>query len=214
MEKLSVRKSNLQELVECLRNQSLMKRDFVLPNTLLTMKNGQLVVKNENEALENLLKELRIESSGENTNLVLNVMEQAHMQISARLNIPRAYYDKCLKSSLELFDHNVNHWLAADGYNYLLRCFINESETEGYCRAVLSNRYNIIDNYDVLLATLESVRKSGVNLKIEQCDLTDRKMYIQFTCPEIEIESEQLLKNYKSPNSGRSGHGIVTGFVS
>jgi hypothetical protein len=213
MKNLSIRKSNLQELVECLKNQSLMKRDFVLPNTILTMEKGQLVIKNENENLENLLKELKIESSKGNSNLVLNVMEQAHLQISTRLNIPKSYYDKCLKNSLELFDHNVNNWLAADGYNYLLRCFINESETEGYCRAVLSNRYNIIDNYDVLLATLESVKKSGINLKIEQCDLTDRKMYIQFNCPEIEIESERLLKNYKSPNGGNSGHGIITGFV-
>jgi hypothetical protein len=73
------------------------------------------------------------------------------------------------------------------------------------------------DNFDVLFATLEAVKESGLNLKIEDngCDLTESKMYIRFILPDVEINAPDLLKNYKNPKGEGSsvGDGIITGFV-
>jgi hypothetical protein len=66
-----------------------------------------------------------------------------------------------------------------------------------------------------LIAALDAIKESGIDLRIQQCDLTDRKMYIAFTCPEIEVQAKELLKSYKVPSgSSLDGNkGIVTGFV-
>jgi hypothetical protein len=100
--------------------------------------------------------------------------------------------------------------------NIFLRTFVNKDKNEGFARAILSDRYNVIDNFDVLFATLEAVKASGLNLKIEDngCDLTESKMYIRFVAPDVEINAPELLKNYKSPKgNGGVGDGIITGFV-
>lgn len=64
--------------------------------------------------------------------------------------------------------------------NIFLRTFINKKMRTQDTQSYLSDRYNVIDNFDVLFATLEAVKESGLNLKIEDngCDLSESKMYI------------------------------------
>jgi hypothetical protein len=212
------RQTTLAELVNELKNQNLQKKDFVVPANLLSMENGQLVVNNyhEDDSLLKLLQEIGIKSEDEKK-LVLNCLPILHQNLSDKLDIPRRYYNRI--QSLEettLIDTNVTHWLKNMKGNIFLRTFINKDENEGYARAILSDRYNVIDNFDVLFATLEAVKESGLNLKIEDngCDLTESKMYIRFVLPDVEISAPDLLKNYKSPKGGNSvGDGIITGFV-
>jgi hypothetical protein len=212
------RQTTLAELVNELKNQNLQKKDFVVPANLLSMENGQLVVNNYNEdnALLKLLQEVGIKSE-DDKKLILNCLPILHQNLSDKLDIPRKYYNKIqsLKETT-LIDTNVTHWLKNMKGNIFLRTFINKDENEGYARAILSDRYNVIDNFDVLFATLEAVKESGLNLKIEDngCDLTESKMYIRFVLPDVEISAPDLLKNYKSPKGGNSvGDGIITGFV-
>jgi hypothetical protein len=64
-----------------------------------------------------------------------------------------------------------------------------------------------------MLATLDAIRESGLNVLIESGDITDTKFYMRFICPEIELEAPELLKNYRVPNGTRGGNGIISGFV-
>ena len=212
------RQTTLAELVNELKDQNLQKKDFVVPANLLSMENGQLVVNNYNEdnTLLKLLQEVGIKSEDEKK-LILNCLPILHQNLSDKLDIPRRYYNKIqsLKET-NLIDMNVSHWLKNMKGNVFLRTFINKDKNEGYARAILSDRYSVIDNFDVLFATLEAVKESGLNLKIEDdgCDLTESKMYIRFILPDVEINAPDLLKNYKSPRGGNSvGDGIITGFV-
>ncbi len=212
------RQTTLAELVTELKDQNLQKKDFVVPANLLSMENGQLVVNNYNDddSLFKLLQEVGIKSE-DDKKLILNCLPILHQNLSDKLDIPRRYYNKI--QSLEetsLIDMNVSHWLKNMKGNVFLRTFINKDENEGYARAILSDRYNVIDNFDVLFATLEAVKESGLNLKIEDdgCDLTESKMYIRFILPDVEINAPDLLKNYKSPKgSSGVGNGVITGFV-
>jgi hypothetical protein len=100
--------------------------------------------------------------------------------------------------------------------NVFLRTFIDNNNNEGFARAILSDRYNVIDNFDVLFSALEAVKSSGLNLKIEDngCDLSESKMYVRFVAPDVEINAPELLKNYRNPKGGSGvGDGIITGFV-
>jgi len=213
------RHTTLAELVNELKDQNMQKKDFVVPANLLSMENGQLVVNNYNadDSLSKLLKEVGIESESDNK-LILNCLPILHQNLSDKLDIPRRYYNRIQTlEETQLIDSNVSHWLKNMKGNIFLRTFINKDENKGYARAILSDRYNVIDNFDVLFATLEAVKESGLNLKIEDngCDLTESKMYIRFVLPDVEINAPDLLKNYKNPKGEGSsvGDGIITGFV-
>ena len=214
------RQTTLAELVTELKDQNLQKNDFVVPANLLSMENGFLVVNNynNNDNLTKLLNEVGIKSEASENKLILNCLPVLHSHLSEKLDVPRKYYNRI--TALEektLIDTNVSYWLKNMKGNVFLRTFINKDKNEGYARALLSDRYNVIDNFDVLLATLEAVKSSGLNLKIEDngCDLSENKMYLRFIAPDVEINAPDLVKNYKNPKGGGSnvGDGIITGFV-
>ena len=211
------RQSTLGDLVTELKDQNLKKKDFVLPAHLLSMENGKLVFidNGDNSSLSKLLTEVGILSADGNK-ITLDCLPVFHSHLSEKLDIPKRYYNRL--TSLEdkiLIDKNVSYWLQRHGGNVFLRTFIDSEKRNGYARAMLSDKYNVIDNYDVLFATLEAVKQSGVNLKIEDdgCDLSESKMYIRFIDPDVEIQAPEILKNYKNPKGNNGvGDGIITGF--
>lgn len=212
------RHTTLAELVTELKDQNLQKKDFVVPANLLSMENGQLVVNNynDNEGLSKLLKEVKVETA-ESGKLILGCLPILHQHLSEKLDIPKKYYNRIQGlTDTNLIDQNVTHWLKAMKGNVFLRTFIDNQNNEGFARAILSDRYNVIDNFDVLFSALEAVKSSGLNLKIEDngCDLSESKMYVRFVAPDVEINAPELLKNYRNPKGGSGvGDGIITGFV-
>jgi hypothetical protein len=212
------RQTTLAELVTELKDQNLQKKDFVVPANLLSMENGELIVNNynNNDSLSKLLNEVGVKSESSDK-LILGCLPILHQNLSDKLDIPRKYYNRIQGlTDTSLIDTNVSYWLKNMKGNIFLRTFVNKDKNEGFARAILSDRYNVIDNFDVLFATLEAVKASGLNLKIEDngCDLTESKMYIRFVAPDVEINAPELLKNYKSPKgNGGVGDGIITGFV-
>ncbi len=219
MEQLNLTNLSLKEIVQALQEQNLQKYDFVIPSRHIKMVKGDLCITNDErlDEVQKLLIETGIQPlTVEHLNmLTLKSLDSIHPQISSRLDIPKKYYDKMLRSekNISLLDSNVNHWLNLQNKNFLLRTFVNKDKNEGYARAILSDRYNVIDNYDVMLATLEAVRESGMNIQIESGDITDRNFFMRFILPDIEIQAPDILKNYRTPKSGNQNNGIITGFV-
>ena len=203
----------LSELAEELKADNAKKYDIVIPSSKIKMVDGQLIV--SNEELEDGLANVLAESGIVQANiLTLDVMDTAHGNISDKLGIPKKYYDRMLTHT-PLLDENVNYWLERAKKNFFLRNFVDTAEKSGICRAMLSDRFKVIDNFDVLMAALEAVKESGVNLQIQDCDITDKRMYIRFVAPDVEVDSPELLKSYRVPNGsedqGRTS--IVSGFV-
>jgi hypothetical protein len=87
-----------------------------------------------------------------------------------------------------------------DPRSFLLRCFRGDDPgAEGIVRALLSDRYQMIDNLDVLTAALQGIRDAGVEVEIDGCDLTDRKMYVRVIAPEVKAMAPVLLRGYRNP---------------
>jgi len=210
---------SLQEIVANLQSQNLMKQDFVVPAKYLKMVNSDLIVINEEKLSEFAKLILDSGISLEETEIEMmsfRVLECCHNQLANRLDIPKKYYDKmlCDETSIALLDTNVTHWLKNNNKrNYFLRTFIDKENKTGIARAILSDRYNVLDNYDVMLATLDAIRESGLNVQIESGDITDTKFYMRFVCPDIEMEAPELLKHYRVPNGAKGSNGIISGFV-
>ena len=221
MEKLNLKDLSLQEIVKSLQEQNLQKYDFVVPSRLIEMYDTNLRVVNRDklDELSKLLLDTGLDLTdgfSDDEQINLKVLDVCHSQIATRLEIPKKYYDKMLNNEFNhnILDRNVCHWLKQNGSkNYLLRTFVDKEQKEGIARAILSDRYNVIDNYDVMLATLDAIRESGLNVQIESGDITDRKFFMRFTLPDIEVQAPELLKNYRVPDGRKSDNGIITGFV-
>lgn len=88
-----------------------------------------------------------------------------------------------------------------DARSFLLRLF-QAAEGPGVARTVLSSKYKIMENLDGLMALLAGIREAGIDpstLEITQCDLTERRMYVVVTAPEIKVAAPELLKGYRNP---------------
>lgn len=208
----------LVELVEKLKNEQLLKRDLVVPSSCLRFENGHLIISNvsANPKMDELLNSTGVTFSSDNlTTLSLSPIGSFHRQVAGRFDIPYTYYERMLsESNISLLDANVNHWLSTANKNYLVRCFAGQDGEKGVVRALLGDRYRILDNLDVLMAALDAVKQSGVNIKIESADITDTKMYVRFIAPDVVQDSPELLKRYRVPKSGNTGdNGIHAGFV-
>lgn len=112
--------------------------------------------------------------------MTFGLTEFAHEQLAEKMGIPVKYYDRMLGSGkYELLAKNVNEWMPSKEKR-LLRVL------NGDVRAILSDRYRPIDNYDILftlLGTLKEYADAGTKMEIDKCDVTERHMYIRTMLP-------------------------------
>lgn len=174
----------LDELAKEILRQKDAKRDFVADVPLLNLhSNGKSVLK-----------------IGEFAEMPLNSI--AHEQLAERVGIPKKYYDRLREESPELLDQNVNHWFGASAFNakkekveppsYLVRTL------DGNVRALLSDKYKIMDNHEVAEAVFPVL--GALDLMILSCEITEKNMLIKAVDKSIERDI---------PTGARMGQGHV-----
>lgn len=185
----------LEHLVNTLEIQKATKRDLVVPANSLSMTTDGLIWVDNRGDMEQFNPNRLFES-----------------QLAEKLGIPGQYYQKMKAQVPALLATNVNGWLYnTPSKQYLLRAF-SQAEQIGTARAFLSDRFNIIDNYDVLFAALDAIKKTGVNVEITKAEVSETRMYLHVTCPEVEVAAEEFLREYLKENDA-AGNGIISGFV-
>jgi hypothetical protein len=216
---------SLQETVDRLKDERLRKRDMVVPSTDLMMTGGMLGVVERSElprSARELLSKLSIELGYEHgpTRFAVQPMPGAYRQIAEKLDIDWRYFQKCLdqgpKYGHGLLDTNVNYWLPRVNKSYMLRMFVPKGKEAGVLRAMLGDRFFVLDHWDVLMTALEVIRKMRVNVAVEACALNETKMYVRFLAPEIEVQAPEILKHYKVPGGHRfpsNPYGVRSGFI-
>lgn len=187
----------LKDISRKLEIQNAKKKDFVSPASLLTYEDGKMVIKGKDKKVI----------------MAADVTEFCHEQISEKLDIPIKYYKRMMKDRPLLLAENINTWLRDNGNKYLLRCLKEEDTDKAITRAFLSSRYNCIDNYDLLFAALDAIKRMRVKVEIVKAEVTDRRFYLQVVCPEVEIQAEAFLKGYMKENPDAVGNGIISGFT-
>ena len=185
----NLRNANIEQLANYLKSEQVMKQDIVVPAELLRITDDSKLIAG-------------------NVSFEYNINSIAHEQLAAKFQIPKKYYDKILESPGDIYRNNMNYWFNHTDKNYLLRTF-REDAHSGLLRAFLSDSYNMIDNYDLLITALDVI-KDYPNIKIQSADLTQKKMYVSFYDPSINIDAPDLLKGYK--NTGNGNYGIISGF--
>lgn len=111
----------------------------------------------------------------------LELSENAHRQIGARLSIPAKYYDRMKECYPELLAQNVNSWFRKTPANRMVRAM------DGMARAFLSDSYRRIDHLLVAQAVMPII--GGIEgARFESCQITENQMYIKIVNPHLQAE--------------------------
>jgi len=99
------------------------------------------------------------------------VTKTCHAQIAERLDIPAKYYHRMVSEAPGLLAENVNTWLDRTKKDFFVR------RLDDSVRAVLSDRYRVIDHLDFLYSALNELQ--GHDVEIEACYLSETEMNIK-----------------------------------
>lgn len=136
------------------------KQDMIVPSSMMAMN-----------------EEANLIAGGE----VYPIREHAHQQIASKLGIPYGYYNKMLTQETALLQQNVNTWIGRSEDRRMVRVL------DGHVRAVLSDRYMRLDNYDLLEAVLP-IFMSDPEFKVASCEVTETKLFLKVTNSRIKGE--------------------------
>jgi len=162
----------VRELAHELERQMLTKQDLVLPSSLLQCRTNEsgrlnLTVDAGNQP--------RI-GGGE-----YDVTSLARRQLAEKLKIPFAYFERMREGQPELLNRNVNTWLQTEGSRWMIRTLDDE------VRAVLSDRYRRLDNFDPAEHVLPLLQRLD-GARFESVELTETKMYLKVITPRVTFE--------------------------
>lgn len=135
----------------------------------------------------------------------LEVNDTAHRQIASRLEIPAKYYDRLRSASPALLATNVNHWLHNDPDTRMIRTL------DGKVRAVLSDRYNRIENEEIARAALPALLEQD-GVQIMSSSITETRMYIKavFTKVQGEVKKGDVVQAGVMISNSEVGMGAVS----
>jgi hypothetical protein len=219
------RNAGLSDLRDALVEQHARKLDVVAPAQKLRFRDGRLVLSGMDPVFD--------ASGVTDVNGIYLPTAVFDEGVSSKLGIPLAYVRFMRHERPDLYDQNANGLLRGlsrydktagssvqlimpDGRSFLVRAFRGDDGGNGIARALLSDRFAIMDNLDALTAALDGIHQAGVHVEIDGCDLTDRRMYVRIKAPGVQALAPELLRDYRSPFSGETGADnptVFAGFV-
>ncbi len=105
----------------------------------------------------------------------------ARRQLADKLKIPYAYFERMRSEQPVLLDRNVNTWLQSDDDRRMIRTL------DGNVRAVLSERYRRLDNFDLAESVLPILRQLP-GVRFESVELTESRMYLKCVTARLTYE--------------------------
>ena len=154
---------SLVNLAQELDRQLATKQDMVVPSSLMHCETDD----------HGSCKVIIEEGGGPATYGVTNL---ARRQLAEKLKIPFAYFERMRTEQPTLLDRNINTWLQSDNERRMIRTL------DGNVRAVLSDRYRRLDNYDLAENVLPILQELP-GARFESVELTETKMYIKVVTP-------------------------------
>lgn len=138
----------------------------------------------------------------------------AHRQMGTHLNIPAKYYDRLQDVHPQLLAFNVNELLRLNPeQKRMVRTL------DGQVRALLSDRYQIRDNFDLLEAILPTLLEKGSGYQVMSANVDENRLYLKFISREVHFDlSDHSHKFHKSDvmfaglciSNNEVGHGSTT----
>jgi len=91
------------------------------------------------------------------------------------VQIPQKYYGRMIEAkNFDLLAENVNAWLPTEDKR-MIRIL------DGNIRAILSDRYRVLDNYDLVFLALDEFAKAGAD--VHKLNLTESHLFRKSSNP-------------------------------
>ena len=182
----------LVQLAEELERQLGSKKDLVVPTQMLHHTT-------ESDGATHLVVQ---EGSGP---VRYGVTTLARRQLAEKLKIPFTYFERMRTEQPTLLDDNVNTWLQEDDERRLIRTL------DGNVRAVLSERYRRLDNFDLAESVLPVLQRLP-EVRFESMELTETKMYLKCVTPQLrqEIAPGDVVQGGVVISNSEVGQGLLT----
>lgn len=118
----------------------------------------------------------------------MGVTQYAMGQFASTLGIPKIYWDRLLTEHPDLLTENANTLLERfKGKPRLVRAIGPDLTGAGReCRALLSNSYRPLDNFDLGNVVLPVLQEA--ECRIASCNVTESRFYVKATCPRLRTE--------------------------
>lgn len=159
---------SLSELASELDRQLHSKKDLVVSSSKVRVTTS-----------DQRISTLHVESSESDSSY--GITSLARRQLAEKLGIPFTYFERMRLEQPRLLDDNVNTWLKSQDDRRLLRTL------DGDVRAVLSDRYRRLDNFDLADSVLPILDQLP-GVRFESLELTDKKMYIKAVTSKLNFE--------------------------
>lgn len=205
----TARNADLQSLFGLLTEADARRVDIVTPATSLVAHKGNLIVRGAAPVLS--------ADGVTSADGVYRPNTVGVEGIAEKTGIPVKYLRTLHSERPDLFDANVNGWLRGgidrdhvvaepDARSFMVRTYKPADDGQpGIMRALLSDRYAVMDNLDILASVLDGVRASGIQVEVSGADLTERRMRVRIKAPQIQALAPTLLAGYRSPFTGLTG---------
>src|SRR5215510_6476086 len=158
---------SLVDLATELERQLASKKDLFVPSSLMSFEtdDGQCGVKiSEKEGIQRY-----------------GITELARRQLAEKLKIPFAYFERMRSEQPALLGQNVNTWLQSEDERRLVRTL------DGQVRAVLSDRFRRLDNWDLAEHVLPILQRLD-GARFESVELTDTRLYLKAVTARVQCE--------------------------
>ena len=157
----------LVSLAQELTRQLATKKDMIVPTALLSHATNAGATELTVEQPDGLSR--------------FGVTPLARHQLAEKLGIPYAYFERMREQQPQLLDSNVNTWLQSVPERRMLRTL------DGNVRAVLSDLYRRLDNFDLAESVLPILQQLP-EVIFESVELTETKMYLKCITPRLTFE--------------------------
>lgn len=217
----ALRNSDIPSLINVLRARRNQKVDVVMPTNNLRMRGGNLEVAglddveipevpasmNEN-GVTPAVPGFTFNPSG-----LYSPTGVVDQHLSSMFDIPVRYLRKLRTQDVELLDTTINrHADRATGSNLVRLIWgslAGRDDLTGIVRAVLSDRYAIIDHLDTVMSILAGLKEANLDASnIRGIDLSDNRLYLNIEVPEIAVHGRSLIQGYRSPFTGQTGEEL------
>lgn len=131
------------------------------------------------------------------------VNDTFYRQLGERNGVPGKYMDRMLAEAPALFTHTMNHWLHEQPSRRLVRLL------DGSARALLSDRYQRIDNADVAEIAIPALEAAGA--EVVSCEVTERRLYIKAVTHKVrgEVKRDDVVEAGVEVGNSEIGYGAI-----
>jgi len=185
----------LVELARELERQKQSKKDFIVPSEQIrTMYDiGKKTIRLSLPTANNDPHDVEL----------FGITDTCHDQLAQKTKIPTQFYRRLKEDHPELLVRNINE-LIQEKDKRLVRVL------DGNVRALLSDRYRIIDNYDVLFNAMDQFKtlntENDARIFVKRADLSETRLYVKAISDRLK---DTIFTNKEKPEVGDMVEGGI-----